>query len=108
MAALVCWASGLMQVVPDKDVDPTPSGPVVLQRGTSGRLNSVMSAHGVFNTEYRGFYVPGCVPVPNDPDAAAKVMQDNMTAVIAFNKKLQRARAKQKGLKHLKELDDAT
>lgn len=107
MASLICWASGLLQVVPDKEV-PYP-GPIVLLTGTSNKLNDTMAAQGEFRAEHQGWYVPGCVPIPDgDDNAAGAAQQANMTKVIEFNKKLQRARAKQKGLKHLKELDDAT
>ena len=105
MASLICWASGLLQVVPDKDV-PIP-GPVVLLTGTAGKLNSLMTAHGEFLKRFEAFYVPRTQDVPTEGRDDGAVQQDRMTLVIEFNKKLQRARAKQKGLKHLKEHDDA-
>jgi len=108
MASLVCWASGLLQVLMDKDVDPTPSGPVVLLTGTAGRLRSTMVAQAEYRDEHKGFYVPGTKPLPEEADANAAQQHDNMTAVIAFNNKLRLAQAKQKGLKHVKEMGDAT
>lgn len=107
MASLVCWASGLLQILKDKDVDATPSGPVVLLTGTAGRLRNLMVAHGKYIDDYKGFYVPDTKPLPEDPDANAAQQQENMTAVIAFARKLELFMAKRKGLKHVKELSDA-
>lgn len=101
MASLICWASGLLEVVMDKDIDPDKPGPVVLLTGTAGRLHSTMVAHGEYREQHKAFYVPGTQPVPKDEAEAARVQQNNMTQVIAFNKKLQRARLKQKGRRHL-------
>lgn len=103
MAALVCWASGLLQILQDKDVDHTPSGPVVLLTGTSGRLRSTMVAHSEYRDAHEGFYVPGTAPLPDDEEGNAAQQKLNMDAVLAFNHKLKLARAKQKGRRQLVE-----
>lgn len=105
MASLVCWASGLLNIMQDKDVDHSPSGPVVLLTGTAGRLTSMLSAHAEHRPDLANFYVPGTKPLPEDPEANAAQQQENMTAVIAFAGKLKRAIAKKKGLRHVKEID---
>lgn len=102
MASLVCWASGRLDVMKDKDVEVP--GPVVLMTGTAGRLQSMLVAHGQYDDERKYFCVPGTQPLPDDADGNALQQQANMTLVIAFNKKLHRARLKQKGVRHVKEL----
>lgn len=89
MANLVCWASGLLEVLPNSDT-PMDSGPVVLMNGTAGKMHSLMSAHGEYRvySNARGWYVPGTKPMPEDSDEAAAVQRDNMMLVIEFNKKL--------------------
>lgn len=99
MASLICWASGLLEVTPDKDVQPD-GGPVVLMTGIASRLRTVMTAHAEFREKPLGWYVPGTRPVPQgtqEKQEAAAVQHANMTLVIAFNKKLQQAHAKKKG-----------
>lgn len=86
MASLICWASGLLEVIPTKEV-PVDIGPIVLMTGPQTRLHSVMSAFGEYRQKIRAWYVPGTQRIPEDPDAAAK-QQENMTLVIAFNKKI--------------------
>jgi hypothetical protein len=95
MASLVCWASGLLDVMMDKDVSPD-SGPVVLAHGTAGKLRALMTAHAEYRDKL-GWYVPGTRPIPKDEAVAATIQRDNMTPVIAFNKKLILAQARVKG-----------
>lgn len=87
MASLICWASGLLEVVPTKEV-PVDSGPIVLMTGVLSKLVTIATTHGEYRLKTRAWYVPGTKPIPEDPDAAAKQQQENMTLVIAFNKKI--------------------
>lgn len=100
MASLVCWASGLLEVAMDKDVQPD-GGPVVLMTGIADRLRSVMTAHGEYR-ERLGWYVPHTQPIPESKDDAAAQQRLNMSLVIEFAKKLRRSQLKGKGLRHLK------
>lgn len=104
MASLVCWASGLLSIMADKDV-PQGSGPVVLMTGTAGRLRSMMVAHGKYIDEHKDFYVPGTQDVPTEGREDGAVQRDRMTIVIAFSRKLHLARLKQKGVRHVKEIE---
>jgi len=94
MANLVCWASGLLEILPDKDT-PMDSGPVVLVHGTATKLRGLMTVHGqqLDRGGVKGWFVPGTKPVPADPEEAAAVQRDNMKLVIEFNKKLHGAEA---------------
>ena len=105
MAALICWASGLLEVKADKDV-PVDGGPVVIMSGMSGKLRQLMTAHAVFNAggDWQGWCVPGCQDVPTEGREDGAVQQDRMTLVMAFGDRLRRATAKKKGLKYLKEM----
>lgn len=92
MAALVVWASGLLEVIPNKDVTPD-GGPIILLEGTAGRLTSAKVAHGEHHEDLGAFYVPGT----RDAETEA----ERMPLVGAFAKKLRTARLKQKGRRHL-------
>jgi hypothetical protein len=100
MASLICWASGLLEIVPDKSVPPD-HGPVVLSTGTAGRLRSEMTAHGQYLDRLTNWYVPGTQDVPTEDREDGAVQHDRMTLVLAFSKKLRLARLKKKGLRHL-------
>ena len=80
MAILICWASGLLEVKKNSE-EQLGSGPVVLARGSAGRLRSLMISHGQQSPLNKTqFVVPG---VPELPDQHSR-----MTVVIAFQKKL--------------------
>jgi len=94
MAKLVCWASGLLEVLPNKDV-PAGVGPVVLHSGTIGAMRTLMTLHGEAREQRDGstaWFVPGTkpIPTPHVPDSAeiAAIQRDNMTCVLDFAKKL--------------------
>lgn len=103
MANLVCWASGLLQVLPNKD---TPAGPVVISSGTAGRLNSDMRTWGDYVEHYRGYYVPGCLDVPVEGREEGDVHRDRMTLVIAWSKKLRTAKVKRTGVRALRRMGE--
>ncbi len=101
MAALVCWASGLLEVMMDKDV-PIDSGPIVLTTGTAGRLRTEMTAHGVVD-EFKAWYVPGTREVLALGRTVLQVERERMDLVIAFNEMLRFKRVKaKKGLRAAK------
>lgn len=104
MAALVCWASGLLEVKMDRDV-PVDGGPVVVASGTAGKLRQQMTAHGVYLERLQGWYVPGAQDVPTLGRVALAIERDRMALVIAFGQRLRKHQAKKKGLKHLKALE---
>lgn len=105
MAALVCWASGLLEVMKDKDV-PVDGGPVVLITGTANKLVQLVSAHGVYVDKFDGFCVPGCQDVPTEGREDGAVQHDRMTIVIAFSDRLRKKQLKNaKGLRAVKDIE---
>lgn len=103
MASLVCWASGLLEVMMDKDV-PIDGGPVVITTGTTNKLVQLVSAHGVYIEKFDGFYVPGCQDVPTEGREDGAVQHDRMTLVMAFGDRLRKKHLKNsKGLRAVKD-----
>lgn len=89
MAHLICWASGLLQVIPgDKIVD---EGPVILAKGSSNRLTVAMKTYGEFIEKYNAHYVPGTQDVPTEGREKGSIENDRMTLVIAWQRKLRRS-----------------
>lgn len=90
MANLVAWASGLLEVMANKDT-PVDTGPVVIARGPETRMK-LLAARGELHKSPDGvhvsWFVPGCAPIPEDPEQAGAVQRRNMDAVIAFAKKI--------------------
>ena len=80
MAILVCWASGLLEVKKNSE-EELGGGPVVIARGTAGRLRGLMITHGELNN-HEQFVVPGVAAFPKDDQYS------RMTLVIAFQKKV--------------------
>lgn len=82
MAILICWASGLLEVKKNSE-EQLGSGPVVLARGSAGRLRSLMISHGHQSPLNKTqFVVPGVADCDKDDQ------HSRMTVVIAFQKKL--------------------
>lgn len=92
MASLVCWASGMLEVVMDKDV-PAAGGPIVVLTGTAGRLRSEMTAIGQYLEARKNWYVPGTADILDD--------HARMLRVVEFGKQLEVRRLKKKGRAHL-------
>lgn len=89
MAHLICWASGLLQVIPGNEV--VEEGPVIIAKGSNARLTVAMKTHGTFVDEFKAHYVPGTRDVPTEGREEGAVHHDRMTLVIAWHKKLPKA-----------------
>ena len=102
---MVCWASGLLEVLMDKDVQPD-GGPIVIMHGTAGKLRQQMTAHGVYIDKLQGWYVPGAQDVATMGHTALQIERARMQLVVAFGQRLRRYQAKNKGLKHVKAMKE--
>lgn len=91
MANLVCWASGLLQVTPNKE--GMPAGAVLLSSGSASRLTVDMRTHGVYTAKFDAWYVPGA--------QAAATDGERMALLLAWHKKLNAVKLKRKGLRHV-------
>lgn len=94
MANLICWASGLLQVMPTGE---TPEGPVIIASGLAAKLSIIMRTYGIYSTKYDAYYVPGVHDVPTEGREDGAVQLDRMNLVIAWSKRIL-PRAKRKAL----------
>lgn len=85
MANLICWASGMLQVLPAKD---TPEGPVIIMSGLAPKLEVLMRTYGLHTTKFDAYYVPGCLDVPTEGRTEADVHHDRMSLVLAWSKRI--------------------
>lgn len=100
MAALICWASGLLEVVQNKDV-PDEGGPITLRTGLAGKLLALRAKHGQHNPADGGWYIPGALDVPTEGRTDDDVQQDRLVLLTEFTKQLGRDWLRQKGRGHL-------
>jgi len=85
MANLICWASGLLQVMPTGE---TPEGPVIISSGLAAKLEATMRTHGIYSTKFDAYYVPGVHDVPTKDRLQREIDLDRMKLVIAFEKRI--------------------
>lgn len=91
MASLICWASGMLQVVPSKQVPPEGRA-LVLMSGAAPKLQTLMTRHAEYIQALENWYVPGSQGVKTAGRPDIEVQQDRLALVVIFNERLRSPR----------------